>query len=140
MPITLSYDLENIDPNGRNYVRSMLERFGWQRRGGSTFRYIGREHDEVTIEDWLNDVAPSLMYLRSYVLSIGASFKFFTIDAQSTSILDHSDPTATLGWQPTGGNDLELREPTNNQSSVQRIRDFVNAATTASTAHPENPH
>jgi hypothetical protein len=31
MPITLSYDLKGAPPNQRNYIRSMFERFGWQR-------------------------------------------------------------------------------------------------------------
>jgi hypothetical protein len=134
MPLTLSYDLEELDPNQRNYVRSMLERFGWIRLGGSTFRYLGRQHEQKgLIEDWLNDVAPSLMYLRSYVLSIGAQLRFFTLDAQGSSLIDFSDPTATVGWQATSGEGIVLQEPSNNQSSENRIRNFINAARDAST-------
>ncbi len=62
MPITLSYDLQNATPNQRNYVRSMFERYGWKRLGGSVFRYGGRSINHVTHEDWLNDVAPALMF------------------------------------------------------------------------------
>jgi hypothetical protein len=49
MPITISYDLQTDDTNHRNYIRSMFERFGWKRLGGSVLRY------EVTDdqEDWL---------------------------------------------------------------------------------------
>jgi hypothetical protein len=39
MPITLSYDLQTDDANHRTYIRSMFERFGWRRLGGSVFRY-----------------------------------------------------------------------------------------------------
>jgi hypothetical protein len=37
MPVTVSYDLADADYNDRNYVRSMFERFGWKRLGGSVF-------------------------------------------------------------------------------------------------------
>jgi len=67
MPITLSYDLRGAHPNRRNYLRSMLERFGWRRLGGSVFRYSGRHGKATgtTQQDWLNDVAPSIMLFRS---------------------------------------------------------------------------
>src|SRR5277367_2928321 len=72
MPVTLSYDVTNLDNNERNYIRSMLERFHWQRLGGSVFRYDGVEQaDGSVLEDWLNHVAPALMFLRSYALQHG---------------------------------------------------------------------
>jgi hypothetical protein len=99
MPITLSYDLSGAHPNRRNYVRSMLERFGWQRLGGSVFRYSGRHSSAGggLQEDWLNDVAPSLMLMRSYIRRHKLALTRFTIDAQGVSFLDHSDPLAKVG-------------------------------------------
>lgn len=121
MSITLSYDLLTDDSNHRTYVRSMFERFGWKRLGGSVFRY-----DKGTKqEDWLNEVAPSIMLFRSYVLAHDIQVRFFTLDAMSVARIDHSDPGKLLGAQPIAGRDLELHEPTNKQSSVKRIRRAV---------------
>jgi hypothetical protein len=79
MAITLSYDLSDADSNQRNYIRSMLERFRWRRLGGSVFRYEGRDIDGKSQEDWLNDVIPALMFLRSYAVKKEITFKFFTL-------------------------------------------------------------
>jgi hypothetical protein len=124
MPVTISYDLKTDDPNQRNYLRSMLERFGWKRLGGSVFRYpeSGQE------EDWMNCVIPALMFFRSYVLKNNIEIKFFTLDANSISMIDNSDPHLTLGAPPADGRSLTLANPTNPQSSEKRIRDFVDAA------------
>jgi hypothetical protein len=133
MPITLSYDLQDVDTNQRSYVRSTLERFGWLRLGGSVFRYKGRaQEDGEVIEDWLNDVVPALMYVRSYVLSIGGKFRFLTIDAMSTSTLMDTDDEA-VGTPLEDGAALTMRNPANAQSSEQRIRAFVEASIGAST-------
>src|SRR5271169_74987 len=96
MPVTLSYDLQTDDNNHRNYVRSSLERFGWTRLGGSVFRYEGRRREE----DWLNDVIPSLMFLRSYILNHGISLRYLTLDAASVVRIDFSDPDLPLGNGP----------------------------------------
>jgi hypothetical protein len=53
MPVTVSYDLTHATVSERNYVRSMFERFGWKRLGGSVFRYGGRKIAGVVQEDWL---------------------------------------------------------------------------------------
>jgi hypothetical protein len=58
MPITVSYDLAEASPADRNYIRSMFERFGWKRLGGSVLRY--QLIDGQDEEDWLNDVVPAL--------------------------------------------------------------------------------
>ncbi|MEZ5785917.1 MAG: hypothetical protein R3D62_05425 [Xanthobacteraceae bacterium] len=67
MPITISYDITDADNAERNYIRSMFERFGWSRLGGSVFRYQVIEGQSE--EDWLNDVIPALMLFRSYVIA-----------------------------------------------------------------------
>lgn len=124
MPITVSYDLGNANPNQRNYVRSMLERFGWRRLGGSVFRYPADNREE----DWMNDVIPSLMFLRSYVLQHTIQLRYFTLDSNSVVHLDHSDPDAPVGDLPMFGQNLNLHETTNAQSSEALLRRFVDAA------------
>ena len=123
MPITVSYDLHDASVNHRNYIRSMFERFGWKRLGGSVFRYERLKSQE----DWLNDVVPSLMFFRSYTLRHGIQVRFFTLDTNSVTRIDFSDPHRTLGRQPAKGDDLKLRKPTNNQSSERRRRRHVDA-------------
>jgi hypothetical protein len=127
MPVTLSYDLQTNDNNHRNYVRSSLERFGWKRLGGSVFRYEGRRREE----DWLNDVIPSLMFLRSYILNHGISLRYLTLDAASVVRIDFSDPNLLLGNAPQRGTGMRFRQPTNPQSAVRTLRRFVDAATNA---------
>ena len=132
MPVTLSYDVTNIDNNARNYIRSMLERFHWQRLGGSVFRYDGVEQaDGTRYEDWLNHIAPSLMFLRAFLLNRRIALRFLTVDASSISFLDHSDPSIQLGTTPQSGRQVELASPSNDQSSERTIRDFLDAATAA---------
>jgi hypothetical protein len=131
MPLTLSYDLRTNNANHRNYIRSMLERFAWRRLGGSVFRYSGRTIHGIVEEDWLNDVIPSLMFFRSYTIQHNIQIRFFTLDANSVARLDHSDPNAHFGRAPFTGAQLRFRTPTNNQSSRQTIRDFVDTAIAA---------
>ena len=129
MPVTLSYDLRTDDANQRSYVRSMLERFGWRRLGGSVFRYEGRQvPGGILEEDWLNDVVPSLMFFRSYILKNNIELRFMTLDTNSIARIDSSDPIVTFGNQPLDGSSLDLLTPTNAQSSVTRIRKFVTSA------------
>lgn len=97
MPITVSYDLQNATPAQRNYVRSMFERFGFRRLGGSVFRYAKIRDAE---EDWLNDVAPALMFFRSYVLHHAITIRYFTLDTHAVARIDHSDAERPLGHQP----------------------------------------
>jgi len=130
MCVTLSYDLTDVEPNERTYLRSMLERFAWKRRGGSVFRYEDDEYD-----DWLNRIVPSLMFFRSYIVAHGITLTRFTIDANSTSFIDTSDETDQLGSPPCKGGLLPLVEPTNTQSAEALIREFVDAAIEASKPH-----
>lgn len=132
MPVTISYDLTSVKSNDRTYIRSMLERFHFKRLGGSVFRYSGvPDHDGIVYEDWLNHIVPAVMFFRSYILAKKIKLKFLTIDANSISMLDHSDRLALLGARPASGSKLVLKEPTNKQSSEQKLRDFVDAAKSA---------
>lgn len=132
MPITISYDLVTTDNNHRSYIRSMLERFHWRRLGGSVFRYDGVEDVNGELqEDWLNHVAPALMFMRSYALNHNVTLRFFTLDAQSVAFVDHSDPGLPFGAQPVDGATVVFANPTNEQSSQERIRNFIDAGIAA---------
>jgi hypothetical protein len=121
MPVTLSYDLGNITPAQRNYVRSMFERFGWTRLGGSVLRYQGRKiTNQGLVEDWLNDVVPAIMLFRSYALSHAIELTRFTVDATSVARVEPG-----YGRRPRIGAALALKNPTNRQSSAQALRTFV---------------
>ena len=134
MPVTMSYDLTGAPIQDRNYLRSMLERFHWNRLGGSVFRYDGIAHSGTKQEDWLNHIVPALMFFRSYILSKNLKLKFFTVDASSTSFLDHSDPKSLFGTAPEAGPQLPLASPTNTQSAESTIRTFVDQASQAAGA------
>jgi hypothetical protein len=108
----------------------MFERFGWKRLGGSVFRYGGRKIGGVLQEDWLNDVAPAVMFFRSYVLRKSIPVTSFTLDAMSVSRIDYSG-VPHFGRRPRIGTKLSLKKPTNVQSSEKKLRDFVDAAIAA---------
>jgi len=124
MPITISYDLANANGSQRNHIRSMFERFGWQRLGGSVFRYVGKESQE----DWLNEVVPSIMFFRSYISKHRITLRYFTLDTNSVTRIDNSDPALPVGRTPVDGAGLDLHPPTNTQSSVKRLRRSVQVA------------
>ncbi len=94
-------------------------------------RYEGVEIDGERYEDWLNHIAPAIMFFRSYILAHDLRIKFLTIDASGASFLDYSDIHQPLGRRPMTGGNLDLIDPTNTQSSERRIRDFVDSATGA---------
>ncbi len=127
MPVTLSYDIKTDNNDYRNYVRSMFERFGWRRLGGSVFRYDGRKVSGALQEDWLNDVVPAIMFFRSYVLKNSIKIGFFTMDTMSVTRVE-----AGFGRRPRTGANLSLKNPTNPRSSVKAIKDFIDAAIAAS--------
>jgi len=110
----------------------MFERFHWRRLGGSVFRYDGVEQaDDSPHEDWLNHIAPALMFLRSFLIARNIKLKVLTVDATSISFLDHSEPDILLGTAPQRGDEIVLAEPTNPQSSEATVRSFIDAAVAA---------
>lgn len=131
MPVTVSYDLEAAGNNHHAYIRSMFERYGWRRFGGSLLRYDGRIVGGEKQEDWLNDVAPALMFFRSYLLRHNLTLKFFTLDSASVAFLDHSDPAAPVGNSPFTGANLALLPPAFPQAPEGTVRGFVDAAAAA---------
>jgi hypothetical protein len=96
------------------------------------FRYGGRKIGGVLQEDWLNDVAPAVMFFRSYVLGNSIQVKSFTLDAMSVSRVDYS-VAPHFGRRPRPGAALSLKPPTNVQSSEKKLRNFVDAAIVAAT-------
>lgn len=129
MSVTITYDFSGADKNDQTYVRSMLERFHFQRLGGSVFRYHGvPDKTGEFYEDWLNHVGPALMFFRSYVLGKNMNLKFFTIDTSSTSQVDNSDPEDRYGEIPKTSDAIDLATPTNPQSSVETIRTFLDSS------------
>lgn len=130
MPVTVSYDLSATDANDRTYIRSMFERFGWRRLGGSVFRYEGIELEDGTLyEDWLNHIVPALMFMRSYIVQRhDLDLSFFTVSATGSSYIDFDDDGDHYGVQPVDGNNIQLEEPSNTQSSMRTIRSFVDDA------------
>ena len=133
MPITVTYDLSGAAANHRSWLRSMLERFGFRRLGGSVFRYDGvPDAQGDRSEDWLKHVAPALTLFRSYVMRNSLSLTRFTVDAQSVAFLDHSDPAALYGDRLHSGATLPLIAPTNSQAGENSVRDFIDGCTAAS--------
>ena len=128
MPVTITYDLSGDVGNHRSWLRSMLERFGFRRLGGSVFRYQGSpDADGAFTEDWLNHVAPALMLFRSYVAHHNLTLARFTVDAHSVAFMDLSDPTMPAGAGVQTGADIALSTPTNPQSGEGNVRAFVDA-------------
>jgi len=136
MPILFSYDLENAITTDYNRLQSMFERFGWERIGGSCFRYPTLEKVKVsrtrrtpkktsTIprEDWLDAVIPALMCFRAYVRKRKLRISKFSIDSHVS--------TGAKGEQPRSSNTLILSKPGNNSFGEKNLRDWVNATTQA---------
>jgi len=134
MAVTITYDLTDVNPGHmRTYLRSMFERFHFRRLGGSVFRYEGVADAQGNIqEDWLNHVAPALMFFRSYILAHNITLTRFSIDTSSVALIDHSEATLLLGSQPQVGASLPLNlAPTNAQAGTGAMITFVNAAIAA---------
>jgi hypothetical protein len=125
MPITVSYDITDANSNERNYIRSMFERFCWNRLGGSVFRCDWK--DKSGQEDWLNDVVPALMIFRSYCLAKKIKVTFFTLDTASVTRLDTSDAGAIVGTEIEAGDEKTFCNPTNSQSSEKRLKRAITA-------------
>ena len=133
MPITITYDFAGDIGNHRSWLRSMLERFGFRRLGGSVFRYQGtRDASGHDTDDWLNHVAPALMLFRSYVVHNGLTLSRFTIDAHSVAFVDLSDAAAPIGTSPCTGAAVALESPTNAQAGEKDLRKFVDDCTATS--------
>jgi hypothetical protein len=129
MPIIFSYDLENAQTTDHNRMQSMFERFGWERIGGSCYRYptlpkakknAGTSTSKAS-EDWLNQVVPALMCFRAYVLYRSLKLTKHSLDAQTS--------TGSHGAQPQSGAELRLDKLGNKTFGAKLLRDWVDTAT-----------
>lgn len=85
MPITVTFDIDDasvLDGNDRTRILACFTRLGWERVGGSAWRYPALGTANVS-EDWMNHVIPALMYLRSIACHANLDVYNFTIDAHS---------------------------------------------------------
>lgn len=119
MSVELTYDLDSgtCSPLERNRLRSLLERFGWVLAGGSVYRY---EADEGQKEDWLNEIAPSLMLFRSFVVCHDIAVTRFTIKVNSDVA---ADDTSSLHPRPITASDLY--EPENKAFGGSNLAKWV---------------
>lgn len=120
MPITITYDVTDLDGNDRSRIRSAFERLGQEHIGGSTFCYPSFAHGGA-FEDWLNCVVPALRFFRSFLLKKNITLSANTLDTHSSSCFKHS----VAGVVPEDGPTLPLQTPTNQQMGEQPLRGWV---------------
>jgi hypothetical protein len=126
VPITVTFDIQGAGgPSDHHRLLSMFERFGWERFGGTVYRYPRTDADTKAAEDWMNDVIPALMILRAYIIhALGKGWKFphFTIDVQSSTGYNSE---REYGAAPVVGAKMELREPSRRDFGKDKLREFV---------------
>ena len=106
MPVLLTYDLEGAQPAEFNRLQSMFERLGWEKLGGSSYRYPRLGTIDQPVEDWLNHVVPALMLFRTFAIKSPAKLRQFTLDIQSSS--GYQEATA-FGSPPMSGTDMKAK-------------------------------
>lgn len=126
MPVTVSYDFRGAEGNQLNILRTSFERFGFRRLGNSLFR-----HDaNVAGDDWLNCIAPAMMFFRSYVLHHNMQLIRFTVDCHGASFIDFSG-VPTFGELPLEGANLHLAQPTLQAGTDAALTTWVDDCTAA---------
>ncbi|MET3626966.1 hypothetical protein ABIC51_001786 [Burkholderia sp. 572] len=133
MPITVTFDIDDasvLDGNDRTRILACFTRLGWERVGGSAWRYPALGTANVS-EDWMNHVIPALMYLRSIACHANLDVYNFTIDAHSEAG-HRGQANPPLGEPITQAAQITMY-PTNaaynGVLSEQRLRDFIQAST-----------
>lgn len=133
MPITVTFDIDEAsihDGNDRNRILACFTRLGWERVGGSAWRYPALGTQNVS-EDWMNHVIPALMYLRSIACHANLDIYSFTIDAHSEA--GHRGRAAPpLGESITQAAAIRMYPTIQAYDGVlseQRLRDFIQAST-----------
>lgn len=58
MPITVTFDIKGGPPTDHHRLLTMFERLGWERFGGTVYRYPRTDTDAKVPEDWMNEVIP----------------------------------------------------------------------------------
>lgn len=100
MPVVFSYDFDGADSWHLNKLQCMLERLGWERVGGTAYRYPPLSNTPAT-EDWFNRVVPALMLFRAHVLAHSLQLSKFSLDIQTSTGLNVA---ATVGVAPIHAN------------------------------------
>jgi hypothetical protein len=104
MPVLLTYDLQGAETAEFNRLQSMFERLGWEKLGGSSYRYPRLGTTDQPVEDWLNHVVPALMLFRAFAIKSAAELKQFTLDIQSSSGYQKS---TDFGCTPLSGTEMK---------------------------------
>lgn len=104
MPVLLTYDLEGATSAEFNRLQSMFERLGWEKLGGSSYRYPRLGTTSQPVEDWLNHVVPALMLFRTFVIKSASDLRQFTLDVQSSSGYQKS---TNFGSAPLSGSEMK---------------------------------
>lgn len=133
MPITVTFDIDDdsvLDGNDRNRILACFTRLGWERVGGSAWRYPALGTANVS-EDWMNHVVPALMYLRSIACHANLDVYNFTIDAHSEAgHRGRAMPPLGEAIQQAANITMYPANPAYNGTlSEQRLRDFIQAST-----------
>jgi hypothetical protein len=102
MPVLLTYDLEGAEPAEFNRLQSMFERLGWEKLGGSSYRYPRLGTTDQPVEDWLNHVVPALMLFRTFAIKSPSELRQFTLDIQSSSGYQQSTAFGSAPLSGTG--------------------------------------
>ena len=125
MPVVFTFDFTGVTAGEQHHmrVRSMLERFGWENLGGTSYRYPKLGTQDHPTEDWLNHVVPALMFFRAYVLHAQITVSRFTLDTHSST---GCNPQAEYGTLPVTEGIL-LYTPTSPQFGEGQLRQWLQA-------------
>ena len=104
MPVLLTYDLEGASTAEFNRLQSMFERLGWEKLGGTSYRYPRLGTTDQPVEDWLNHVVPALMLFRAFAIKSSSELTQFSLDVQSSSGYQKS---TKFGSAPLSGSDMK---------------------------------
>jgi hypothetical protein len=104
MPVLLTYDFKGAETVEFNRLQSMFERLGWEKSGGSSYRYPRLGTTDQPVEDWLNHVVPALMLFRTFAIKSASRLRQFTLDIQSSSGYQQS---TAFGSAPLSGTDMK---------------------------------
>ncbi len=137
MPVLFSYDFDGADGWHLNKFQCMLERLGWERVGGTSYRYPPLSAAPVT-EDWFNHVIPALMLFRAHVRTHALHLSKYSLDVQTST---GHDLAANVGTPPLPANPpntcIPFQNPTNpSHFGESNLRDWIDAI---GTPYPNMP-